>query len=221
MQHSAVRYPARYFLSQFLHIPCSRLGLWVTESHGCMVDTSSELCVTHTHTGQLHQNTALVESCFFFFPSDPIQRTSDRLTCEGRKGTYERKHPFFPAMMLPGSIHIIFHQGWLFTWISLYLSESLYKYKHMTIPFQILRKSFFLCPVTEYHETIRNYIRAVKQKPIWYLLQRLLHGLAWSPLAGWPAQATQFPSLSANPGLLTPPQQLLARALAASPPELQ
>lgn len=108
------QYPASHFLSQFLHMPYSELCSWITASHGCMVDTCSELHLTHTPTGQLDQNTALVETCFFSFPPDSLQKTSDRLTCEGRKGTYERKHSFFPAV-LPGTIHIFFHEGLLFT----------------------------------------------------------------------------------------------------------
>lgn len=67
-----------------LHMPFNEL--WVTESHGCTVDMCSESHLTHTLTGQLHQNPVLVETCFFSFPSDSIQKTSGRLTCEGRKG---------------------------------------------------------------------------------------------------------------------------------------
>lgn len=36
--------------------------------------------------GQVHQTTVLLETCFFSFPSDSILKTSDRLTCEGRRG---------------------------------------------------------------------------------------------------------------------------------------
>lgn len=44
-----------------------------------------------------------------------------------------------------------------------------------------------------------NYIKAGKLKPFWCLLQRHVHQLAWSPLAGWPAQAINSPC-SSNPG---------------------
>lgn len=105
---------------------------------------------------------------------------------------HKRENTFFPAV-LPGvsifsSIRADFSHENPFTYLKVCTNASIG---------QSLSRSWgsLLSPICDWvwWDRVRNYTRAGKLKPIWCLLQRLLHGLACLPLQAGLPKLLHFP----------------------------